>query len=450
MKATGLALIVFLFSHLSFSATDLPVRDSDFACISKSKADQYNQDFNIDTNSFGGQELCNSAKDTKKLYNDLSLIESGSFTGSGTNNLIRGFIPYNQYYSWMKSATRGVSRGQDVPYATAYNQNGYFTMQDGWASLSTLGRVGTIVHEARHTQGYSHTACNQGPYLNAGVAGCDRDYSYGGSHAIEMEYYARVTVAGENFHPVYKKMARLMAMGRSNFVFNQTPLKQREALMILGQSGKSYLLQSGQWVQREAPAEKGLLKRTSFGAVVMTPQGPFAIDPYENSGLSWSVLDDFSYFKLLNSDRLKNQTVQDFEEIDLGRKRYVFVMTTQNQFTNFNFRGGSWNRFIANPGSGTSFFTTWTPDGQNGIYFVDQNSNIYSIDPERIQNSQTIPLSWPAEVKSFTKNSDGFFKLTTSNELFLQRSIGTQPVATPEPVEQMTSVPMYDAFEVKL
>ncbi|MFN7728699.1 MAG: hypothetical protein ACK5P7_06055 [Bdellovibrio sp.] len=452
-------MITFLFASLfSISAmaqettpdlrSTLPVNDIDFVCVPQAKADQFKRDFNINTNSFGGMELCKNTVDTKKLFNDLILLEEGKFGTVPANNLIRGFVPIDQYYSWMKSATRGIERGNDVPYATAYNSGGYFTMQDGWAALSTLGRVGTVVHEARHTQGYYHINCNQGPYLGTSVLGCDRDYSYGGSHAIEMEYYARVSTAGVNFHPVYKKMARLMAMGRSNIFFNQTPLKQREALILLGQSGRAYLMDQNKWLNREAPAVQARLKRSSFGATLLSGSMAFVLDPFENSGFDWSVNDDFSYFKLLNSDRLQGQNIRDFEEFDIGRKRHVFVLSDKNQYTNFNFRGGNWNRLINTPPGQTFDFATWTPEGEPGFFLVDQDKKMYAIDAERL-TTRPIAATWPREAKAYAKAAGGFYQLNARGELSLVQSGSLIPVTSPEPIDQMVSIPLYDSFEVK-
>ncbi|MBX2996013.1 MAG: hypothetical protein KF681_14400 [Bdellovibrionaceae bacterium] len=445
-------MIALLLGSMLAMAQDirstLPVLDKDFTCIAQNKADQFKRDFNINTGSFGGMELCNPTVDTKKLFNDLTLLEDGKFNAPPKNNLIRGFIPIDQYYSWMRSATRGIERGNDVPYATAYNSGGYFTMQDGWATLSTLGRVGTVVHEARHTQGYYHISCNQGPYMGTGVSGCDRDYNYGGSHAIEMEYYARVSTAGANFHPIYKKMARLMAMGRSNFVFNQTPLQQREALMALGRSGQAYLFDQNRWISRETPAVQAKLKRTSFGAALMAGQMAFVLDPFENSGFDWAVADDFSYFKLMNSDRLQGQSVQDFEEFDIGRKRHVFVLSDKNQYTNFNFRGGTWNRMVGTPAAQTFEFATWTPEGEPGIFLIDQNKKMYAVDPERIQNVRPLTINWPAGAKTFAKASGGLYQLSDRGELAVVQGGSLNPVQTPEPLDQLVAVPMYDSFEV--
>ena len=448
MKVWGIGLCLALLGGTAFAQNSLPVRDDDFTCLEKSKADQYIRDFSIDVDSFGGLELCKAKVDSKKLFNDLRILEEGRFQGGGTNNLIRGYVPADQYYGWMKSETRGISRGQDVPYATAYNSGGYFTMQDGWAMISTLGRVGTVVHEARHTEGYYHISCNHGPYIGTGVAGCDKDYSYGGSHAIEMEYYARVSVVGLNFHPIYKKMARLMAMGRGNFVFNTTPLQQRETLMMLSTTGRAYLLNNEAWVPRETPPVNARLKRTSFGASLFAGRDAFVLDPYENSGVNWSVSDDFSYFKLLKGDRgIGTGPVQDFEELDLGRKRYVAALIDQ-KITNYNFPGGAWNSPSSAP-AGAVRFATWAPSGQQGFFLIDQNRKVYSIDPEQLSQVRPTTEVWPANVKDFARATNGFYRLQDNGELFIASAGADRKVQTPEPVSQIVSIPLYDAFEVK-
>ena len=296
--------LLFIFAlSLSVSAraagSDLPYQDGDFGCIAKAEADRYVRDFGIDLNSFGGLELCNPAKDTKKLFNDLQLIEKAEFAPDASHNLIRAFVPYQSYYSWMKSETRGMERGNDVPYATAYNSGGYFTMQDGWAALSTLGRVGTVIHEARHTEGYRHYACSHGPYGASSTPGCDTSYSQGGSHAVEMEYYARVVLDAKNLHPVYKSMARLMALGRTNFVFNETPIRKREALLGLARDALGHGLDEERHRRFLDPVEDELEQQRRHGGAfrvvqpVPAAQGFIGAGGWPQASLSVGFLEVF-------------------------------------------------------------------------------------------------------------------------------------------------------------
>src|SRR4051812_22260962 len=121
--------LLFLFClFLSFNArAELPYLDGDFGCFSDADANRYLSDFAVNVDSFGGKELCDPSKDTKKLLNDLSLIEKSEFEARGEHKFIRGLVDRDNYYGWMKGETRGVRRGHDIPYATAYNSGGYFT-----------------------------------------------------------------------------------------------------------------------------------------------------------------------------------------------------------------------------------------------------------------------------------------------------------------------------------
>lgn len=443
---------LILFTNFSYAgpATDLPADDQDYGCISQQKAQQYTQDFEINISSFGGNELCDSSKDTKKLFNDLQIIEGGQFTSSGQNLLIKNFIPADKYYTWMKSMTRGIERGNDIPFATAYNSGGYFTMQDGWALLSTLGRVGTVIHEARHTGGYYHIQCTFGPYANSTVQGCDRDYSYGGSHAIEMEYYARVSTQGSNFHPVYKSMARLMAMGRTNFVFNKSPIQKKSALVAINEmsEGLVYFQKNMKTFEIQHPELR--LKRTSFGATLLDGLQALAIDIYQNAGFQRNVIDDYSYYKLLKQDRGQGlQPMKDVEEVDLGNRRYFFFMNQQNQVASYVFPKGALSQFAQAPNQADRFITA-LPDGSEGIYVITNQNEIYSMNPDTLKMTK-LSMQYPADLKSVTKFEGQTLLLNQRGEVLVQNGkdlIRYNPFQNSS-IKQLVSAPVYDAFEVR-
>lgn len=442
-------LLALLFSGSAVLAQTMPYQDAEFGCIDVAQAQRYVQDFKIDVASFGGMELCNPQVDTKKLLNDIQILENGRFDSANTQNkFIRGFVDSSNYYAWMKSETRGVERGQDIPYATAYNSGGYFTMQDGWAKLSTLGRVGTFVHEARHTEGYRHIQCTQGSYQGTSVAGCDTSYSYGGSHAVEMEYYARVAVQGVNFHPVYKKMARLMAIARSNIFFNTPIIQPREAVLALATDRKSVgLYDQGQWVTREVPDVPGRLKRTSYGAVLFDGLRAFAIELYENSGFTDPVSDTYSYFKLLSE---KDTAVKDMEEFDSGIKRYVVKVSTDNKLAAYDFPNGVWGR-DQNLGFDVVNTSTAVPGvAQSGYYLVSQAGDVYAYQP---QNGRVVSQNkkWDFDNVSVINYNNQSLMLKSNGHIFTQSSTGeVKPWSEANEIySALVTTPVYDGFEVK-
>jgi hypothetical protein len=440
-----LFISALLFSGFAF-AQDMPYVDSDFGCIDRADAERYVADFHIDVQSFGGMELCDSQVDTKKLFDDLQILERGQFEADGQNKFVKGFVSPGTYYQWMKHETRGVERGQDIPYATAYNSGGHFTMQDGWAKLSTLGRVGTIVHEARHTAGYFHIRCSQGPYQDTSVAGCDTNYSYGGSHAVEMEYYARVAVQGKNFHPVYKKMARLMAIARSNIFFNTPVLQTREGVLALSQDrGHAELYDNGQWYNREVPAVGGRLKRTSFGAVVFDGLKALAVELYKNSGFSDAVTDTYSYYKLVKENE---PPVKDFEEFDVGTKRYVVRLTADNKITPYDFPNGTWGRDISLPFTFAKTSTAALGKAQTGLYLISTSGEIYNYQPQNQRITNT-GLIWSQEQKEVIVYKGQNLVLMNNGQIMSQSASGLAPWAeTRNLYSDLVTTPIYDGFEV--
>ena len=442
---------VFFFLLLTIisvaNAVDMPYQDPEFACISEAEANRYVSDFGIDAKSFGGIELCNSNVETKKLFNDIQIIEQGHIEGDTQNKFIRGFVDYKNYYSWLKQETRGIKRGNDIPYATAYNSGGYFTMQDGWAKLSTLGRVGTVVHEARHTAGFRHIVCNQGPYQGSSVSGCDSNYSYGGSHAVEMEYYARVSVLGTNFHPVYKKMARLMAIARSNIFFNTGVIQAREAVLALSLDRKAaFLFDKNTWYSREVPNVNGRLKRTSYGAVLFDGIKALSIELYQNTGFADFVSDTYSYYKLLSE---KNEQLKEFDEFDAGIKRYAVKITKTNKLAAYDFPNGTWGRDLTLPFELARTSTAILGKAEAGLYLVSNKGEIFNYQPQtqRLISQSTV---WNPDVKevivykgqNLALKTDGRIHVLSSNNMLVPWT------ETDSLYSELVATPVYDGFEV--
>jgi hypothetical protein len=437
--------LLFLFLSLTSFASDLPHEDPNFGCFTQEEAGRYVRDFTINLKSFGGLELCDNSKDTKKLLNDLYLIEKTEFGAPVDHSFIRGFVDRENYYDWMKGETRSVNRGHDIPYATAYNSGGHFTMQDGWAVLSTLGRVGTIIHEARHTAGYRHYRCNFGPYAASSVSGCDINYSQGGSHGVEMEYYARVVLEAKNLHPVYKSMARLMALGRSNFVFNEMPMQKREALLLANES-EAYLLDGDKENLRNIshPGKGFQLKRTSHGASFFNGRSSFAIDLYAEKGLMPGS-DDYSYLKLFQIPR--DQTpigIRATEEVDKGNLRFLAVLGENGKIYSYNFPQGKWHAPSFDAVVGARDFVTMAPTGQSGLFVVNAAGDVIPVDIENLRFQAPLKGRWPNDVVRYAKLGDGMARLLVDGRVESEKEF---PLPNKR-FTQMINVPLYDAFEI--
>lgn len=444
-----LGLTVALTVFAAAAGADLPVQDGDFGCIDKAKAESYVSAFGINIESFGGLELCDPSVDSKKLFNDLRLVEEGRFAGNQENLFIRNFVDRDNYFNWLRGETRGIERGSGIPYATAYNSGGYFTMQDGWAKLSTLGRVGTVIHEARHTEGYGHVTCNHGPYMDTWVSGCDRSVEGAGSHSIEMEYYARVVVQGANFHPVYREMARLMLLARSNFVFNTNPLTAKDTLVARTDDGVIEFHDGERrdraWVAAPPAAAPDIhLKRTSFGASLwLAPGQALAIAPVGGDHADLQS-DDYSYFKLLKMT--PPASLLDFDEVDEGPRRFVVALDANGGIYNYEFEAGAWSRTGAL--TGASRLATTDPDGREGVFPVSTDGGYCNLDLTTWK-CPAAPRAWPAGAVQFARFQNETLELNNNGEV-LGADGRPWPGLEGVRVRDLVKIPAYDVFESDL
>jgi hypothetical protein len=225
MDRFSLTILILLFATLRAEAAPVGTQA---LCSLHDHSARFIRELNVSYHSFAGPRLC---EDTRKLFSDLALIEDGEFSGTLGNPFIQDLVGSDDYYPWLVSQTRSLERSQAPANSAVTNSWGAVAIEDPWTKLSSAGRIGAIIHEARHTEGHSHTRCHHGPYRDSDVARCDESPDAGGAHAVEMEYYARVAVQGANFHPAYKSMARMLLLARSGFVFNESPAQAEDILI---------------------------------------------------------------------------------------------------------------------------------------------------------------------------------------------------------------------------
>lgn len=388
----------------------VPATATPNACLDGPTAARYVRELNIDAASFGGIELCNPKAPSQRLFNDLRLIEEGAFTHSGGNLFIQDLVPTNGYYSWLTEQIRGIEHGDDLPWSVAYNSWGLFTLQNGWSKLSTLGRIGALIHEARHTEGYAHTTCDHGPYKDTNVSGCDGSLEAGGSHAVEMEYYARVAVQGAAFHPVYRAMARLTLLARSGFAFNESPTAAKDALLI------------------------------------RTPDGLTLFKDGARAPAPWSVPD---------TDRLKRTSpaltanlhppagLTDGEEVDWGLRRQLVGIDRNQRAVTFQFGTGTWTPVDSL--TGISHLADTDPLGHPGLFAVFADRTFCQI---RLPGPQCErgPTPWPEDAKRFVRYRKTVLWLGTDGTVYDSKN-EPWPDLEGEEILDMTVLPDYEVFE---
>jgi hypothetical protein len=285
------------------------------------------------------------------------------------------------------------------------------------------------------------------------MAGCDSTYEYSGSHAVEMEYYARVVVQGENFHPLYKKMARLMALGRANFVFNKPVIVAREGLFLINANNNEAILVDGGKTYTREVAGQGLLKRSSFGPTLLTSKKAWALDPYEWIGDVRPTEDGYSYFKLVatpNKNLPTDFNLIDFEEFDIGTKRFAIALDSNHRVAQFNFQQGHWDNSKTTPFNAKTLKTRlW--NNQKGVFAVNDQNQVVKYS-ETAQNFQTEVIgTWPANVVTYLENPETKELLQLTNEGDLKTANGDIWSKTEgQKFSQGVNIPLYNAFEVKV
>ena len=266
---------------------------------------------------------------------------------------------------------------------------------------------------------------------------------------MEMEYYTRVVLDSKNLHPVYQSMARLMALGRSNFVFNQSPIHKREAL--LGRAGNRMVLIDGdKSYEREAPAAPAgaLLKRTSFGASLVSGQKAIAVDVYGYSANNALIADDYSYYKLFTTPRPNAPSeTNDIEELDVGTLRYLAVLGEQGKVYSYDFPSGGWHEpSAALAGAGT--FVTRAPNGQAGLFVVKSDGGVIPFDLTNRSFGAPLRERWTSDTRAYAMNGTTLVKLMSDGTV-VNAANGTPVDAfAKKQVTDLVNIPLYDAYEV--
>ncbi|MCB0419849.1 MAG: hypothetical protein KDD61_02575 [Bdellovibrionales bacterium] len=428
-------LIIFsLVIHFFIGAAD--ATENNVPCIDEQKAIQWNRDFNINLSSFSKANLCDRNNELYQLYESFLVLENGQFDRGVSSQFILGVVKEDQYLKWTNDRVFRIRRGRDIPYATAYNSGGSITVQDGWAQLSSLGKVGTLIHEARHTDGYSHTQCRQGPYRDVSVPGCDPSVRYGGAHGVEMEYYARVALLGKNFHPTYQSMARLMLLARGHFVFNQPPIKSLDGLFFRATSGETYYFSKGVYYQELSLLgwENWIIKRGSTGPVLFNGLEAAVVDLY-NAQIA-PIRDEFTYFKILSFPR--PEAFVDVEEFDDGPQKYLLAIGESGALYKYSFGRSQW--ILMARGSYRQFRTR-SLDGTLGVYVLQANSEYAHWDLSR-GRLDLMPQKWPQDVVSVAKMGHEIVMLKRDGLVYLL-STG-QPIAGLPFISQIVEAPIYE------
>lgn len=429
-----LALLVLFsgcnFLEAAYGSQLLPVLEDQFGCLNADWAAKQEKALHVDVQSFGGREVCRPEADYKKLMTSMLIINMGQFgqKPSQPNIFNRDTVPLD-YGKFVTENTYSIQRGQDIPYATAYNDMGNVTVQDAWNKLAILGRVGTLIHEARHTKGYYHIRCNHGPYGETNVAGCDSTLEYGGSHAVEMEYYARVLDQGLNFHPLYRTMSRLMLLARAPLFFNKSPIQFRPTMVLSLKDATVIVRADGTTVRRQpilrSQNAEMRLKAVTHGTVMADFKNHqfAAVDIRGDGGVTPYTQEDYSYFKFFRDIRFADRRWLDAEEADLGKTWAFLAIDLEGHVLRYKYDEGDFSRTknafekvsakfysLSNQEPGVRFLRS-DADGNSGVFLLTKSGKLMKYDGSRWSPAKAfdfpVKTAWSMAGKAAAVGEDG-------------------------------------------
>jgi hypothetical protein len=124
---------------------------------------------------------------------------------------------------------------------------------------------GTLVHEARHVEGFSHARCKHGLMAVTGSAACDPDYQdYKGSYATGTEYEIKISYSTA-VNPMLRQQARSRAVVGLLERYNELPLGMKTGALLQTAKG-AVLFYDGEQVTElmQVPENSILTTRSSL------------------------------------------------------------------------------------------------------------------------------------------------------------------------------------------
>jgi hypothetical protein len=227
----GAFLVLGLFASLGVHADQQ-------RCLDAARVDSYIHEFNIKTpvdrcavGSTGYQVL-------KSLMN-LDDIRPLTITADNYDRQIVKGTPMEFYRARVHTIVIDAATSEDCDSAAAYvdedEKNVMHICPD--FSGTEVDMMGTLMHEARHVDGFPHFQCNHGIYAGSGLANCDRSYEWGGAYAVEVEFEVRYSRT-ESLPEELREQARALAVDNLINDMNEGPFGLRTGVFLENDRGE--------------------------------------------------------------------------------------------------------------------------------------------------------------------------------------------------------------------
>jgi hypothetical protein len=345
-------------------------------------------------------ELCNRESRLSLLLETLDSLNRAEFKTASGGWVREHYADYVTHFSPSISFDQDGACGSSIALACHQLTTAPLLLTDlffSYPGMTPLNRIGTLIHESRHGEGYTHVACTRGPIHDQGLDGpyCDPSLGYGGSYAAEIEFYSRVALTGTSFHPTDVAYARRKALLILDTFINEPPrfetqeqiiLKQNDTGDILSFDGeklsKAQGLSWGNEVMTELPVSDHAMlldSKTSTSRVLDLSEGISPRSVWDAETSSEYLRSNFGF---TNPYLFEAPPILDFlYEQSTWIQLYSFGVFPQH------FEVGKSASFEEIPTAGKNFDSGWeglrlsrfSPSGRRGLFIVSSNSKNHNL-----------------------------------------------------------------------
>ncbi len=203
------------------------------ACLDSGLIQQIQSKVNLKTKDFNGFDACQPNTNTYKIYQALSLVRTIQFDASSLAKPFNQDILPNDFWTYFTGRVTTVQDEATCPtnvLAFVYggrNDGIVHLCPDLYKNEITLfERAETMLHEARHFEGYAHVTCSRGP-RNGQSGACDDSVGEVGSYAVTVETLTKMAISMKDLASTQRTMVKVLALTYANEVFNE-PIRARD------------------------------------------------------------------------------------------------------------------------------------------------------------------------------------------------------------------------------
>lgn len=262
------------------------------ACLDQRVMDSVKEKVTLVGDNWETFDPCNASSNTYKMWETLSLIKQMTFANGRINigPLNQDILPTDFWGYFSGRVSYMVNEAECRDGIVAFVFGG---LNDRVVHLCPLfyepsqnvyDRVETILHEARHFEGFRHVTCNRGPRLGKDGA-CDNNIQEKGSYAVTVESFAKMALLADGVPAPMRAMLKNSSVTYDE-AFNEPILPEGfQSTYILSKDKQSAYMFDGQRTI-EVPAitsARLISRRVALAAFPLDKSDAYTLDTYSRN-----------------------------------------------------------------------------------------------------------------------------------------------------------------------